>query len=159
MIIPIILILLNCVKLFNSELQPFVVNGKPARIVDFPHSALITVFCDPKHTEVPWICGASIVREDILMTAAHCLLDCDSDNLIGVTAGHRHQIKSFDSSVSTFSLHEDFDQQSSANDIALMKIKTALTFGTKIKRVAFMDDPPYFEPAKVAGWGFIDVSN
>lgn len=72
-------------------MEPFVVGGLTKTIAEYPHSIYLAADCSK-----PWICGASVLNQNILITAAHCLKGCDVDNpehLIEAFAGHENLLK------------------------------------------------------------------
>lgn len=64
-------------------MEPYVVGGDYANIDQFPHS----VYLYAENNGEAWICGASILNQMILLTAAHCLVDCLNDWSIKAYAG------------------------------------------------------------------------
>ena len=75
----------------NCKMEPFVVGGVYITIKDYPHCIFLAVDCSK-----PWICGASVLNQNILITAAHCVHICDVDNpehLIEAFAGHENLVK------------------------------------------------------------------
>ncbi|XP_046750342.1 mannan-binding lectin serine protease 2-like [Diprion similis] len=59
----------------NVQLTPTILNGSPADIVDFPwHATLYRQERPPQGTK-EFKCGATIVQNNILLTAAHCVYD------------------------------------------------------------------------------------
>lgn len=134
-----------------------VVEGNEALIEDFPHSACLRVVCLQKGG-TQWTCGASIVNQRIILTAAHCVDDCSSRDTLFVSVGHQHMEKGTQSSVLMIYGHKNFTRTQGLNDIALLKLKTDLKLNYKVQRVALMKLPPYYEKAQVAGWGAKTVS-
>lgn len=143
------------IAFIKCQMKPFVVGGDKLDIKYLPHSVFLLIKCSKQTTS--WICGGSIVNENIILTAAHCVYGCTLGSII-VSVGHSNREKGNRSTVSSYFTHEEYNTGSLSNDIALMKLKTSLTFGETVKRVALMQDPPYYEEALVGGWGLTDVS-
>ncbi|XP_022820891.1 chymotrypsin-like isoform X2 [Spodoptera litura] len=148
-------------KAVESAIEGNAVGGKKAVITEFPHSVFIGTTCHGEDDEEPlhWICGASILNQKIILTAAHCLHGCGPLSSFSVNMGHVHNKKGLSSMVGAYILHEDYDTHTTTNDIGLAMIKATLEFKPNIKRIAIMNDPPYFETAQMAGWGLIDEIN
>nr|XP_049691819.1 hypodermin-B isoform X2 [Helicoverpa armigera] len=143
----------------SCEDQPLIVQGNFARIEDFPHSVYMEVGCKQRRGSMTYyLCGASILNEKIVMSAAHCLAEC----MIPGTRIHISVGKNTDGGQMTtlrgLMIHEYYVDigVGLGNDIALARLNTALKFGNKVKRVALMANPPYHEKATVAGWGIIN---
>lgn len=154
-----ILTVANLVAFTECVLEGKIVGGENANITDFPYSALLAIKCkiENRIEEGSWTCGASIVNQELLLTAAHCLFECLPNSWVLVSVGHVHMNKGYKNTVCSFLVHEEFNYYTERNDIAMVKLKNALSFNSSVSRVALMKHPPYNEKAKVAGWGMIDV--
>lgn len=139
-----------------SKLEAFIVGGKYATIQDFPHSALLAIHCRKKSFE-DFTCGASILNQWILLTAAHCFHGCKTDTKILVLVGDRIKMKGTYYSISKFAGHADYQGEQMKNDIAVALASKPLVFSSTVKRVQLSPVGIYNEPALVAGWGVTDV--
>lgn len=159
MIDRIIVVFVICFKSFvESNIMLLIAGGEHVAISNFPHSAFVSVKCVTEERTSYFVCGASIVNQKITLTAAHCLFGCGPDTVISTTVGHSHKAHGAKSTVKTYLIHEHYDPVKTANDIALMTLRTIIRFSVNVKRIALMMKPPYFEKAQVAGWGYTDVS-
>lgn len=138
-------------------MEPFIVGGSYAKIEDFAHAALLAISCDRETGLEHFSCGASVVNQFILMTAAHCLEECLATSSVLVAVGVVDRGGPFSHEVSHFVIHPQYDGEQVANDIALAGLTEPLKLSSKIKRVVLMKKPPYQEMSSVAGWGVIDV--
>ena len=155
-----VLVFISWTAFIDCQIVPFIVGGKNAKIENFPYSVFMARRCFEVNGDkgLPWVCGASIVNELMILTAAHCVGGCSHERRVSVFSGHIRKWKGFKSTVETISIHPMFTVVTKGYDIALGKLKTPLIFGKNVKRIALMKQPPYFERAKVAGWGLYKVS-
>lgn len=143
-------------------MEPYVVEGTGAKITKFPHSAFLAILCH--YEEIgetqPWTCGSSILNSRVVLTAAHCLWGCAQSTKALVMVGSSSIAKGIDHAfaVMSFVLHEKYVDHRHAYDLALATTERPFVLGPTVKRVALMENPPYYEPAEIAGWGYINVS-
>lgn len=146
-------------KAVESSKTKLVVEGRKANITKFPHSVFLRAKCYVNDDIAGyWICGGSVLNQKIILTAAHCIYGCYPHSTFDVNMGHVHRDKGFSSMVKNFILHQAFRPLSGANDIGLVLINDIIKFNLNIKRISIMKRPPYFERARIAGWGLINVS-
>lgn len=85
-------------------------------------------------------CGASIIRENIVLTAAHCVTKSGlklNENIMKIRieqgellSSSSHQFNVFKSHV-----HENYKQDSFENDIALLMLESKITFTVKVQPI------------------------
>ncbi|KAJ8726597.1 hypothetical protein PYW07_001295 [Mythimna separata] len=138
--------------MIKCDKELLITDGEEAKIMKFPHSAFLELVVN-NEGEYIFYCGASIVNQRILLTAAHCVEDCSSQSLISVAVGRSNWEKGLLSSVHSFVTHPKYDVKLFIYDIALLTLTTDLKFSKRIQRVALMKNPPYYEKAQVAAWG------
>merc|ERR1711915_1103463 len=85
------------------------------------------------------MCGGSLVSEKWVVTAGHCC-DGQSASRLGVAVGS-HNLYQDDPDqeniqVKTVVLHEDYDSFNIENDICLLELETAATFGPNVKAIS-----------------------
>lgn len=159
MLKPACVLLLGLVTTSLAKMEGFIVGGSFAEIEKHPHSAFLTIHCvSDDGVTSGWICGSSIVNQHILLTAAHCLFGCSYNSHIGVNLGNENRQSGQVYFSYSFAIHEEYNPQSSANDLCLIRLEKPILLGKRASRVALMRRPPYSEKATVAGWGAIDVS-
>ncbi|KAG0420982.1 hypothetical protein HPB47_003113, partial [Ixodes persulcatus] len=136
----------------------FIVGGRRAKMGEFPWMVAL------RFREVPiQFCGGSLIKADIVLTAAHCL---DTYELIDVRAdagmidirkvgGPYHQARL----PARFILHEDYNKSSDNNDIALIKLRRPFNISRSrgmIGTICLTRKPvDYMKPIEVAGWGYL----
>lgn len=163
--INIVLCIVSIICVFRSvtlqEFEGFIVDGETAEIEDFPHAAFLFVECTESgiNQNRYFTCGSSILNQVMVLTAAHCLVNCVAKStIITVHVANRKKKKGLAIKVSGFKTHEDYDAKTISNDIGLVKLANTLKFGKDVRRVAVMREPPYEERATVTGWGWLSVS-
>lgn len=145
----------------SSEVNPRIVGGSAAAEGQFPWQvALINDIGKAYETQ---FCGGTIIHESWILTAAHCFSE-NSSNIYVV--GGILDLTAASSGVSAQSLrwivHEDFNQDTLNNDIALIELKTPLDLsscGTQCEAIGLVT--PKNEAnvafnasfATVSGWG------
>ncbi|XP_047987743.1 granzyme B-like [Leguminivora glycinivorella] len=145
-----LLFMICLLKFVIGKQEGFIVGGEYVNsIKDFAHVAYLELY--GKKSEV-MVCGSSILNQKILITAAHCLVIAVN---ITVYAGTLDKYKGNIHRVDRIKLHEQYDDETLANDIGLVRLKKPLSLGKTMKKVIIMKKPPKVKMAEVAGWGFI----
>lgn len=115
------------------------------------------------------ICGATIISEKWIVTAAHCVADSTSPNAYRVVVGE-YNLNANSASETKMELekviiHKHYDNYDTTNDIALLRVKGKIDF-TQYVQPACLPNPANKErdyktgtPTIISGWGEIDVKN
>lgn len=140
----------------SSKFEGFIVGGRFANIVDFPHSAYLSIQC-LKDSFEEFACGGSIINQLMLLSAAHCFADCRPGTKTTVSVGDANKNRRQFYQSSTFTIHPQYDGLLMKNDIALAMLVAPLMFGKSVKRVVLSRYGIYDQPAMQAGWGVTDV--
>lgn len=142
----------------NEQFQGYIVGGRYAKIQDFPHSAFMVISCYTRqYGYADFTCGASILNQWILLSAAHCFDGCRAGTKILVSVGARKTTLGTYYSVGKFANHGEYDGHVMKNDIAVAILVKPLVFSSTVKRVRLSRVGIYKEPAMLAGWGVTDV--
>ncbi|XP_014371861.2 chymotrypsin [Papilio machaon] len=147
-------VLLLCISYArcNNTMEPYVIGGDFTDISHFPHSVFLNIDC-----VTTYICGSSILNQKILLTAAHCINDCKRRWQIEGYAGHENLSKvKVMRTIKKILKHEKYNDQSMANDIALLYLERSLPLGKYIQRVTIRRWHSPNEIASVAGWGIVN---
>lgn len=135
---------------------------------------------DADISEFPWqafyisgnnLCGASIISENWVVTAAHCTKNSSGDAVpaskmtvkLGATNPYdSHEGKSY--SVSQVIVHEDYDSSTIANDIALLRLSLPIN-NENAEPIKLVSDEDVADGATdpgvmswVTGWGLVSVN-
>lgn len=133
------------------ELKPRVVGGQKAALGQFPYQVSLRSRILRSH-----FCGASIISNRYILTAAHCTSGLHlhpSFTVAVVGAVHRH----FDGVTYTLNKiwqHEGFSLQALANDISLIRTSSEITFTPNIAPIGLPTKNDAGNTAAIlSGWG------
>jgi len=109
-------------------------------------------------------CGGTLIRvgdkneSDIVVTAAHCVVDADGD-FIAVAGAHNFDTPSEGQEkryIEKAVFHEEYNKRDNMNDIAVLKLETPIKFSSTIQP-ACLPSPGEIVPDEavgtIAGWG------
>jgi len=134
---------------YHKSVPERIVGGSQATKGEFPHIVQI------KRSNSQY-CGGSIVNANWIVTAAHCAVA----SVAGYTlVGGEHNLNSNEGteqsrSVSQIIRHPNYNANTMANDIALMRVSSPFTLNSNVAAATIAGSS--FNPASqltVAGWG------
>ncbi|KAH8280264.1 hypothetical protein KR018_001171, partial [Drosophila ironensis] len=130
-----------------------IVGGSATTIASFPWQ--ISLQRSGSHS-----CGGSIYSSSIIVTAAHCLQSV-STSVLKVRAGSTYWSSGGTLvSVASFKNHEGYNSNTMVNDIAIVKLSSALSFGSDIKSIGLASSSPANgASASVSGWGTLSYGS
>lgn len=134
---------------FNFHLRARIVGGRQTTIEDFPYQ--VSIVHDRSHT-----CGGSIYKPDIIITAAHCLVDIEMHDLAVVAGTTDWEGGGVETSIRKFVMHPKFDPKTFDYDIAILKLTDKLQYGPRIQPITLPVYRQEFKPGSVgvvSGWG------
>jgi len=141
-------------RIINRRLDHKIVGGEEAQPYSIPFQVSF-------QTQSGFhFCGGAVIREDVIMTAAHCCVG-QSASQVKIVAGEHNLFKDegYEQTrdVSYIIIHEDYATATDGDDICLLVLNEPLDFtdGT-VGAVELPDQGEEYEggdPAVVSGWG------
>ncbi|XP_017776652.1 PREDICTED: transmembrane protease serine 9-like [Nicrophorus vespilloides] len=138
----------------HSNQENRIVGGRPTGVNKYPWIARL-VYDGHFH------CGASLLTQDYVLTAAHCVRKLKRSK-IRVVLGDHDQTVTSDApakmrAVASIIRHRNFDGDSYNHDIALLKLRKPVEFAKNIRPICLPSLTKNFDPAgktgTVVGWG------
>ncbi|XP_039483476.1 trypsin delta [Drosophila santomea] len=135
------------------QLDGRIVGGTATTISSFPWQ--ISLQRSGSHS-----CGGSVYSANIIVTAAHCLQSV-SASVLQVRAGSSYWSSGgVTASVAAFKNHEGYNANTMVNDIAIIKLSSALSFSSTIKAISLASsNPANGAAASVSGWGTLSYGS
>ncbi|XP_037357843.1 mast cell protease 3-like [Talpa occidentalis] len=148
-------LLLACLLLPRAEAGE-IIGGHEAR----PHSRPYMAFLQISDQKSESWCGGFLIREDFVLTAAHC-----KGRSMTVTLG-AHDITMQERTQQVIPVkraipHPDYNANTIANDIMLLQLQRKATLNTNVKTIRLPRKNKSVKPGKVctvAGWGRLGVT-
>ncbi|XP_068913732.1 venom protease-like isoform X2 [Tenebrio molitor] len=136
-----------------------IVGGENADVGEFPHMAALG-FYNVREEEYRFDCGGTLISEYYIVTAAHCVVNIQQNELkiarlgvIDIPETIKKPDSKLDFNVVNVTVHKKYNWTEKFNDIALVKLEKKVTFTDKIRPACLYtknDDP---EKLIVTGWG------
>ncbi|XP_074657056.1 uncharacterized protein LOC141910238 [Tubulanus polymorphus] len=151
----------SCGKPNSNLLAPYVVNGQDAAEGRWPWQVALFEFSIH-------VCGASLISERTIITAAHCITKeyYDRPDLYEVRLGtkYRSKPKKDDPNLETrkianIRIHPSFHEYRDGFDIAILILETPVAFTDYILPICVPDTDHVFPPSSIcyiSGWGQTD---
>jgi len=137
----------------------YIVNGKDARVGEFPWQASLQVY--KQHT-----CGASLVSDTWLVTAAHCIGNYGVGNYKVVMGAHDKDTKKQGSpatyAIKRFVVHPGWTGDLSVpTDIAMIELSSSVKMNSNVKTILLPSPSDNFEgmDCMISGWGSLYGAN
>jgi len=138
-------------KMLGKWIEPRIVGGEDANRGEFPH--MIQLQYGDSH-----MCGASLIKQDYVLTAAHCVVG-QSPNTLKVVAG-QHSLNGDDGTeqigeIENIIVHPKYGSAGYDYDIAVLKLKNPFTFNDNVEKIELytQTDVPKGVKAQTSGWG------
>ncbi|XP_067320923.1 transmembrane protease serine 12-like [Anolis sagrei] len=142
----------------GSQTKPRIVGGHDAQIGAWPWQVSLQVY--RFGTGYHHVCGGSLINNNSVLTAAHCIIKWGNPNFWRVVLGlhdlfdhHTHTVKSL---VRAILVHSNFKDEFYDNDIALFKLQTSVMFSDHIQPICISNTPRFITqetPCYISGWG------
>lgn len=129
-----------------------IINGRPVKVNQYPWMASILI---PRAGTSHGMCGGSLINDNFILTAAHCLYSQPDVSEMIVTLGSHTMDDRFDRpnlEVESIHIHPQYNPHGEVNDIALIKLRYGLTFNGTVRPICI----PLFASQDnlfVTGWG------
>ncbi|CRK87988.1 CLUMA_CG001774, isoform A [Clunio marinus] len=141
----------------SNVIQPFIVNGTDTRIEDFP--SMVSIRLKGDH-----LCGGTILNDEWILTAAHCLYGMPSDFSVQYATTVISQIGMNVAFAEKLVRHENYRPSIHKNDIGLLKLRTPLnitTFRKNYRATLAMIRSHYSTGSRavLVGWGANSVNS
>jgi secreted trypsin-like serine protease len=144
----------------GHKVSPLIVGGEMANIREFPHMTAIGY--KNNSDKVRWLCGGTILSEQYILTAAHCLHDKDYGKpkyvQLGTTnlfdkSSHRQRLN-----ILKLIPHPQYMYPSNYHDIALIKLEKPAKMNSYARPACLYSKPEIsFERAIATGWGDVTL--
>ncbi|XP_003474330.1 cathepsin G-like [Cavia porcellus] len=150
------LLLLLAFSLLPGAKAGKIIGGREARPHSYPYMAYLQI----QTPKSPTFCGGFLVREDFVMSAAHCW-----GSVINVTLGAHdvHRLERTQQKVSVLRAipHPEYDHQTALNDIMLLQLRNRIRRNRFVRPVALPNAGNRLFPGAlctVAGWGQVSLN-
>ncbi|EDV98091.1 trypsin zeta [Drosophila grimshawi] len=134
-----------------------IVGGYATDVIHFPYQISLRrkAITAPKNPYTHY-CGGSIINENYILTAAHCVI-ANVASQFKVVAGtsHRNAIDGVIVTVSEIIMHEKYDPSTYDNDIALLVLGSPLPLNNFTMKVIELgtEAPKDGDMSTISGWG------
>lgn len=133
----------------NLKFQPKIVGGREVKVGAYPWAVSLAYYNNSG--QLSSYCGASLIAENWLLTAAHCEVYVSDVAIIG-----RHDLTTNDGKVfkvSKFIPHPAYNPNTSDNDIALVQLSEKSENKPFLTLISKDDTSIIGKKATVIGWG------
>lgn len=152
----------------SNRISPKITAGKNAELGDWPWMAALFFRSksDPQNVTPKYRCGATLIAREWVITAAHCFEE--SSTLVSVRLGDLNLNQSINDGASPIDvpireviLHSEYTTRPTTNDIALVRLRTPVTYTALIRPICILNGAQrfrsngFYENKRpfITGWG------
>ncbi|PBC28310.1 Trypsin-7 [Apis cerana cerana] len=149
-----VLLLLSTVPYMTHCLQSRIIGGHNASINDYPYQ--VSIHYMGKHH-----CGGSIISENWLLTAAHCIYGLIPIKF-KIRVGSTYNNNGIEYNIRNIILHENYNTRTFDYDAALIMLSTPLKISSTTKPITLAQSTTSVETGKnavVTGWGHLSANS
>lgn len=150
--------------LASSRSAQRIVGGDEAAPHEFPYQLSLQWNSDNKEQAPMHFCGASLLNESYVLTAAHCDVVYSDDGFIEVVAAE-HNVEAHEGPeqrrrVVTFQKHPGYQGGVSADDIAVIRVDKPFELNELVQTVQLPKQLEQFEgDVTLSGWGSMSTTD
>ncbi|XP_004517775.1 trypsin [Ceratitis capitata] len=131
-----------------DDLDGRIVNGVDTTISEHPYQVSIQTLSGGH------FCGGSIINEDTIVTAAHCLQSYTAKQMQVRLGSTNYKLGGELVAVRAFAFHPGYNSKTMVNDVGLLKLATPVAESANIRYIKLAQSTPATgTPAAVTGWG------
>ncbi|KAJ2450739.1 hypothetical protein EV183_004072 [Coemansia sp. RSA 2336] len=131
-----------------------IIGGTEAQEHEYPFAVRLTISAGNEDL----LCGGTLIQNDMVVTAAHCMVDTNSNNVyepnqVAICYGSSSVVKQSCSTARNITVHPSYNPLTLTNDIALVQL-SALTLDSAISTVpVYSGKLPEGTKLTTMGWG------
>ncbi|XP_054157388.1 uncharacterized protein LOC128955740 [Oppia nitens] len=147
----ILLVALNIQLNESIPLDSRIIGGTDANIDQFPYQ--IAFRYSQGNSQ---FCGGSIISNNWILTAAHCLYNKNINQIYIVAGTAGISDKGVSYKAAQFIIHKDYSKAEHTNDIGVVKVTVPIKYTDSIRAIKLADNPVSAGTrAWLTGWGYI----
>ncbi|XP_050323044.1 trypsin-like [Bactrocera neohumeralis] len=141
--------------LFNVAFGEILINDFNGRIVSGEETTIdLHPYQISLQSKSGHFCGGSIINEDTVVTAAHCLQTTTADQLQVRLGSTSHKSGGKLVNVRAFYAHPGYNKNQRQNDVAIVKLAEPVAQSASIRYIELAEETPVSgTTAVVSGWG------
>ncbi|XP_077333482.1 plasma kallikrein [Lithobates pipiens] len=143
-----------------ADVQNRIVGGKSSSVGEWPWQVSMHIKLDPSNSR--HVCGGSIISNQWIVTAAHCVHTWRLPRFWIVYSGitKLSNITSFTtkSEIEQIIIHPHYTGAENGSDIALLKLKTPIAYNDYQQAICLPPRQDFVPPSKcwITGWGYTE---